>query len=91
MVIRFAGQRVMLLKRVVALKAEEVEFRDGKLFINGKEMDEPYLHAPYDWNLSPRRVESNSVYVVGDNRSGPMQNHYFGQTSISRILGSPLW
>lgn len=90
-VIRFAGERVSLLKRVVALEGEEIEFRNGRLFINGKEMDEPYIRTPYDWNLSPRRVESGSVYVVGDNRSGPMQNHFFGQASLTRILGSPLW
>ena len=90
-VIRFTGQRVTLLKRVVALEGEEVEFRDGRLFINGKEWNEPYIHSPYNWSLSPRRVEPNSVYVVGDNRGGPMQNHFFGQTSLTRILGGPLW
>jgi hypothetical protein len=36
-------------------------------------------------------VESDSVYVVGDNRSVPMQNHFFGQASLPRILGGPLW
>lgn len=90
-VIRFTGQRVTLLKRVVALEGEEVEFRDGRLFINGKEWNEPYTHTPYHWTLSPRRVEPNSVYVVGDNRSGLMQNHFFGQASLPRILGGPLW
>lgn len=90
-VIRFAGQRVMLLKRVIALEGEEIEFRGGALFINGKETDEPYLSSPYHWNLPPRRVEADSVYVVGDNRSGLIQNHYMGQTSLARILGGPLW
>ncbi len=90
-VIRFAGQRVMLLKRVVALEGEKIEFREGKLFINGKELDEPYRQLPCNWDLPPRQVEANSVYVVGDNRSGPIQNHYFGQTSVARILGGPLW
>ena len=89
--IRFTGQRVTLLKRVVALEGEEVEFRDGRLFINGKELNEPYIHTPYHWTLSPRRVEPNSVYVVGDNRSVLMQNHFFGQASLPRILGGPLW
>ena len=35
--IRFAGRRVMLLKRVVAMEDEQVEFRNGKLFIDGKD------------------------------------------------------
>ena len=90
-VIRFTGQRITLLKRVIGLENEEVEFQNGRLLINGKEQDEPYLQYPYDWTLPPRRVEPNSVYVVGDNMKGPMQNHIFGQTSLTRILGGHLW
>jgi hypothetical protein len=29
--------------------------------------------------------------VVGDNRSMPIENHHFGQTSRSRIVGGPIW
>lgn len=81
----------MLLKRVVALEDEQVEFRDGKLYVDGKEMDEPYVRFPCNWNLSPRRVEKDCVYVIGDNRSMSIENHHFGQASKSRILGTPLW
>jgi len=89
--VRFAGNKVMLLKRVVALEDEQVEFRDGKLLIDGKEIEEPYIHYPCDWNLSPRRVEKGCVYVIGDNRGMPIENHHFGQTSKGRIMGTPLW
>jgi signal peptidase I len=89
--VRFAGSKVMLLKRVVAQEGEQVEFRDGKLFIDGKEMKEPYVRNPCNWNLPPRRVERDSVYVIGDNRDMPMENHHFGQTSKNRIMGVPLW
>lgn len=90
-VVRFAGKKVTLLKRVVALEGERVEFRHGKLFVNGKQIDEPYVPYPSDWNLQPRQVEKNTVYVVGDNRSVPIENHQFGQTSIKRIIGVLLW
>jgi len=90
-VVRFAGNRVMLLKRVVAVEGEWVEFRNGKLFIEGKEIDEPCVRYPCDWNLPPRQVKKNFVYVVGDNRNIPIENHAFGQTSINRIIGVPLW
>jgi hypothetical protein len=36
-------------------------------------------------------VDQGSVYVVGDNRSMPVEDHYFGQASIKRIVGVPLW
>ncbi len=89
--VRFAGTRVMLLKRVVALEEERVEFRDGRLFVNGKYIDEPYVRYSSNWNLPPRLVEKNSVYVVGDNRNMPLENHLFGQTSLNRVIGAPLW
>ena len=89
--IRFAGNKVMLLKRIVALEDEQVEFRNGKLFVDEKEIDEPYVRYPCNWNLPPRKVEKNCVYVVGDNRNMPIEDHYFGQASIRRIVGVPLW
>lgn len=89
--IRFAGQRVMLLKRIVALEGEVVEFRNGKLLVNGREIDEPYIKYPCDWDLEARTVEQGKVYVVGDNRNQPIDAHQFGQTSIMRIQGTPLW
>jgi len=89
--VRFAGNKVMLLKRIVALENEQVEFREGKLFVEGKEIDEPYVRFPCSWNLSPRQVEKNCAYVIGDNRNMPIEDHHFGQTSIKRIIGVPLW
>jgi len=89
--VRFSGNQVMLLKRVVAQEGEQVEFRDGKLLVNGKEIEEPYVRFPCTWNLPSRRVEKDCVYVVGDNRSMPLEGHYFGQTSKIRIMGGPLW
>ena len=90
-VVRFAGKKVMLLKRVAAMEGEQVEFREGKLLVNRKEIDEPYVRNPCNWNLPPRQVEKGCVYVVGDNRNMLMKYHRFGQTSIKRIVGAPLW
>ena len=89
--VRFAGSRVMLLKRVVAREGEKVEFRDGRLLVDDREVVESYVRFPCDWNLPSRRVEKDCVYVVGDNRSMPIENHYFGQTSKARVMGGPLW
>lgn len=89
--IRLAGKKVILLKRVVALEGEVVEIRNGTFFVNEKKIDETYISQPSDWNLSPRKVDKHHVYVVGDNRSVPIDVHQFGQTSIDRIIGVPLW
>jgi len=89
--VRLAGRNVMLLKRIVALEGDTIEFRKGKLVVNGKYVDEPYLKYPCNWELEPRVVEQGKVYVVGDNRNMPIRNHVFGQTSFDRIMGVPLW
>jgi signal peptidase I len=89
--VRLAGNRAMLLKRVVALEGQTVEFRGGRLFVEERLVEEPYMVRPCNWNLPPRTVQPGNLYVVGDNRSMPMENHDFGQTSLRRILGGPLW
>lgn len=90
-VIRFAGQRVMLLKRIIGLAGDTVEFRNGALFVNGAWVKEPYVRSPSDWNLAPRTVEPGKVYVVGDNRTVQMDRHHFGQVEQERIMGGVLW
>ena len=89
--IRMAGDNIVLLKRVVALEGEVVEFRQGLLFVDQRAVVEPYLYNPQAWNLPPRKIAPGHVYVVGDNRRVPMRMHRFGQTSIDRITGGPLW
>ncbi len=89
-VIRY-DDRVMYLKRVVGLPGEVIEFRNGKLYVNDHELDEPYVKLPCDWNLPPRKVDAGYYYVVGDNRSQPIRQHRFGQVSRRRIIGAPLW
>ncbi|WP_310601388.1 signal peptidase I [Desulfobulbus sp.] len=89
--IRFAGQRIMLLKRIVGLAGDTVEFRNGALFVNDTWVKEPHLRSPSDWNLAPRRVEPGKVYVVGDNRIVPLDRQSMGQVEQARIVGGVLW
>ena len=89
--VRFAGRRVMLLKRVVAFEGEVVEFRGGVLYVDGEELYEPYVEFPCDWELAPRRVKRGNVYVIGDNRDIDIDRHVFGQTPLERLMGVPLW
>ena len=89
--VRFAGRRVMLLKRIVAFEGEVVEFKRGVLYVDGEELDEPYVEFPCDWELPPRIVRKGNVYVIGDNRDVEIERHVFGQTPLERLMGVPLW
>jgi signal peptidase I len=85
--IRFSGNSVMLLKRVVGLPGENVSFSGGRLLINGLPQGEPYLKWPCDWNRPPRLLGPDEFFVVGDNRTMPMQDHQFGAAERRRIVG----
>lgn len=89
--IKLAGRRVVLLKRVVAVGGERVSFENGTLMVNGKPRREPYIKGECDWNYPARVVARGNVFVVGDNRSVPMESHDFGEVSKKRITGRLIW
>lgn len=82
---------IYFLKRIVALAGDTVEFRNGKLILNGNIMDEPYVKFPSDWNMEPLVVSADEYYVVGDNRSMPIVQHQKGAVKARRIAGQPLF
>lgn len=67
-------ENVDLIKRVVALPGETVELREKAVFINGKQLDEPYaVHHRAGERLEgdtfgPLTVPEDGWFVLGDNR-----------------------
>lgn len=88
--IRYAGIHYMLLKRVVGLPGETVAFENGRVLIDGKPLDEPYEKEKCDWNMPPEKLSADEYFVVGDNRTMPMELHVFGRTTRERIIGKLL-
>lgn len=89
--IHYAGQRVVMLKRVIALAGDTVEFRNGTLLVNDALVQEPYAHAASGWNVPPLLVEPDMVYVADDNRAVPLGQRIMGQVERARIVGGVLW
>ena len=90
-VLRYASDKVLLLKRVIGLPGDTIEIRDGILYLNGVEQEEPYVKFKRArWNLKPRKVPEGHYYVIGDNRSMPMYQHKFGEIRQSRLEGALL-
>jgi signal peptidase I len=81
---------VMYMKRVVGRPGETIEFVQGKLLVNGQPLAEPYLRFSCYWNRPPQKLGPNQFFVVGDNRSMRMEDHTFGATERSRIVGKVL-
>jgi signal peptidase I len=86
---RLSGKSIMLMKRVVGLPGETVEFVEGRLLINGQPLDEPYLKNGCNWEFKPERwrLGDDEYYVVGDNRSMPSEDHVQGSARRERIIG----
>lgn len=89
-ILRYTGKK-LFLKRVIGLPGDAVGFKNGKLYVNGKEQNEPYVKNSCDWNLPEREVEEDKIYVIGDNRSMMMEQHLFGAVKLKRLYGSPVW
>lgn len=86
-----AGKHIMFCKRIVGLPGETVSFHDGRLYINGQLLDEPYLKLPCHWEHEPIQVGPGEYYVVGDNRSMDFYDHEQGRAERRRIVGRVLF
>lgn len=78
---------VYFVKRVIAFSGEKVEFRNGNLFINDKQIPEPYIHEKGNWNVEPFFVDNGRIFVCGDNRLTSWEGHLHPQISMKNIIG----
>ena len=89
--LRIAGRKVMLLKRVIALPGDTVAFEQGILLINGEEPNVPGKNLRMRLGTGAAHRPARTAYAVGDNRAMPIDEHEFGEIAISRIAGAPVW
>jgi signal peptidase I len=77
-----------LIKRVIALSGETIELRDGRILIDGRILEEPYLpEGTETTNLEKLTVPEGQVFVMGDNRSDSRDSRFFGPIDESLIVG----
>jgi signal peptidase I len=88
-----------LVKRVIALPGQTISLSNGRVFINGKLLPEPWLPpavrsetypgpstAPYSLH-DPYRVPGGDVFMMGDNRPESCDSRYWGPIRESTIVG----
>jgi signal peptidase I len=83
------------IKRVIGVPGDRVELRDGKVYVNGVALDEPYVFAdggpavtePAPDGQTDWLVPAGDLFVLGDHRPQSEDSRYFGPIEISRVVG----
>ena len=78
------------IKRVIALPGEHVQIKDGKVYINDQELDEPYLQDGIVTDVvgagfDDFTVPENCVFAMGDNRNHSTDCRSFGCIPLEKI------
>ena len=81
-------EKEILIKRVIGLPGEIVEAHDGHVFVNGRELIEPYLPKRVQTEpFGPTTVPKGSLWVMGDNRGNSRDSRFIGPIKESDVIG----
>jgi signal peptidase I len=91
------------IKRVIALPGETLELRAKKVYINGRPLEEPYVHfltpaseggevtsIDVRERYGPVTVPADQYFVMGDNRDNSQDSRYWGYLPRHYIKGKAL-
>jgi signal peptidase I len=77
-------------KRIVGLPGETIDFRENRVYVNGRALEERYLNKDTPTvSEQPRFVLGAQEYLVlGDNRTDSYDSRIYGPVAKSAIMGS---
>ena len=97
------NEKVLLVKRVVAVEGDEIEIVAKELRLNGAAISEPYVshtdkrimpsspdvppQVRLRDNLPPVRIGQGEVFVLGDNRDESFDSRFYGSIKVDSIVG----
>uniref|UniRef100_A0A7S2IA42 Mitochondrial inner membrane protease subunit n=1 Tax=Helicotheca tamesis TaxID=374047 RepID=A0A7S2IA42_9STRA len=88
---QYGGQnrkaREALIKRIVATEGDEVEVKEGHLFVNGVKQDEPFTNEDAAYEFGPVLVPEGELLVLGDNRNHSLDGHIWGFLPKENVIG----
>jgi signal peptidase I len=79
------------IKRVIGLAGDRVLIQNGRVFVNGQALDEPYVRFPADYSYPadgrPTIVPPDSYFVLGDNRPASFDSHAGWVVRADELVG----
>lgn len=86
------------IKRLIATGGETVEIKDGNIFIDGKQADNPIINSIYYYNRGEYggvgqkiTVPKDSFYMLGDNSGSSRDSRYWGFVPRKYIIGKAIF
>ena len=85
---------IKIIKRVIGLPGENIEYKDNILYINGKEVEDVALIRTGDFSLNELygidEIPEGYYFVLGDNRTVSKDSRYYdiGLIKKSEIAGT---
>ncbi|MBN1983073.1 MAG: signal peptidase I [Chitinivibrionales bacterium] len=82
----------LLVKRVIGVENDVIQFKNGAVFLNGTKLSEPYLpptvttEPDFCGNLTIK-IKPHSYFVLGDNRDVSLDSRTFGMVRKDWIIG----
>lgn len=87
-------QEVDFIKRIIGLPGETVKVTNGKVYVNNKQLSEPYLPASsvtrpglFSREGTAITVTSDNYYVLGDNRDHSSDSREWGLVNTDEFIG----
>ena len=80
-----------LIKRVMALPGETIEIRDGRVYVDGEPLEEPWVERTAARDFPATTVPPLHVFVMGDNRPDSHDSRAFGPIHVDQIRGRALF
>ncbi len=75
------------IKRVAALPGERIEVRAGIVFVDGRELTEPYVQFRDQRSAPALTVPAHAYYVLGDNRAESDDSRNWGVLHDTDVVG----